>query len=201
LPNPEKICLFDLDGTLVDYEGRLRDDLNKMASPGEPYDINNTNLHKLEDELPFMKARMETIKAKPGWWANLPGMMDGFEIFRVAQEIGFDIHILTQGPKRATSAWSQKFEWFQQNVQSAEPEAKITITRDKGLVYGRVLVDDWPEYVERWLKFRPRGLVIMPDRPYNATFSHPQVQKAFWRHEADNNLDQVRSMMERAFER
>jgi len=52
---------------------------------------------------------------------------------------------------------------------------QVTLTEDKGLVYGKVLVDDWPPYIERWLTWRPRGLVIMPARRWNATFTHPQV--------------------------
>jgi hypothetical protein len=55
------------------------------------------------------------------------------------------------------------------------PDVDITITRDKGLVYGLVLVDDWPKYILRWLKWRPRGLVIMPASTSNEKFKHPQV--------------------------
>ena len=30
------IALFDLDGTLADYDGQIRKDLTKIASPNEP---------------------------------------------------------------------------------------------------------------------------------------------------------------------
>jgi 5'-nucleotidase len=53
----------------------------------------------------------------------------------------------------------------------------VTITMDKGLVYGKVLVDDYPEYALRWLKWRKRGLVIMPNQPWNQGFEHPQVHR------------------------
>lgn len=46
---------------------------------------------------------------------------------------------------------------------------------DKGLFYGTVLVDDYPEYMKRWLAWRPRGLGIVPTHPHNADFSHPNV--------------------------
>jgi 5'-nucleotidase len=38
-----------------------------------------------------------------------------------------------------------------------------------------VLVDDWPEYIHRWLTWRPRGLVIVPAQPWNVGFSHPKA--------------------------
>jgi len=66
----------------------------------------------------------------------------------------------------------------------------ITITRDKGLVYGKVLVDDWPEYIERWLKWRPRGIVIMPANSANLGFSHRQVLRY-----TGKNLAQVKEIM------
>ena len=54
-------------------------------------------------------------------------------------------------------------------------DADIAITRDKGLVYGTVLIDDYPEYIKRWLEWRPRSLVVMPQHDYNKGFTHPQV--------------------------
>ena len=37
-------------------------------------------------------------------------------------------------------------QWCQHHL----PGVPVTITMDKGLVYGKVLVDDYPPYVERW---------------------------------------------------
>ena len=68
----------------------------------------------------------------------------------------------------------------------------ITITRDKSLVYGKVLVDDYPAYAERWLKHRSRGLVIMPANKDNREYKHPQVIRF-----DGSNLAQVREAMER----
>ena len=49
------------------------------------------------------------------------------------------------------------------------------MTQDKSFTYGRVLVDDWPDYVTSWLEHRPRGLVVMPAHPWNVDFNHPNV--------------------------
>ena len=96
--------------------------------------------------------------------------------------------ILTQGPRRVPEAWSGKKEWIDANLGDVD----VTITRDKGLVYGKVLVDDYPKYAERWLEHRPRGLVIMPEHKYNKGYSHPNVVRY-----DGSNLDEVREVLTR----
>jgi hypothetical protein len=87
------------------------------------------------------------------------------------QELGYYLSILTQGPKANPVAWSHKVKWCFKHV----PNIDITITRNKGLVYGKVLMDDYPEYIQQWLEHRPRGLVIMPAQKWNVDFTHPNV--------------------------
>lgn len=86
--------------------------------------------------------------------------------------MGYRVMILTQGPRRNTSAWSGKKRWIDENLGE---DTDITITRDKGLVYGKVLVDDYPPYIERWLAWRKNGLVIMPANASNGSYNHRQV--------------------------
>lgn len=80
--------------------------------------------------------------------------------------------VLTQGPRKNPNAWMGKKVWIDRNLGQ---DIDVTITRDKGLVYGRILVDDWPKYITRWLEWRPRGLVIMPANDNNKNFKHKQV--------------------------
>ena len=68
----------------------------------------------------------------------------------------------------------EKVQWCERHLQPRFP-IQITITEDKGLVDGAVLVDDHPGYVLRWLEFRPDGCVIPPDQPWNRDFQHPRV--------------------------
>lgn len=161
------VALVDLDGTLADFAGAMLRDLTAMLGPEE------TPLFSVEDEdtYPHVKARRRAIKSQPDWWFNLQRIPAGFLLLDMLRELGFKIHILTRGPKHSSGAWEQKVRW----VRSHVPDASLTITLDKSLVYGRVLVDDWPDYVTPWLKHRPRGLVVMPDQPWNQGYEHPQV--------------------------
>ena len=164
----EKIALFDMDGTLADYDKQLHEDMERLRGPEEP-----TSTHR--ELMPqHLVNRMKLIKSQKDWWFNLPKIEAGFRVLSIAKEIGFKIHILTKGPTTTPQAWTEKVLWCQKNIGS---DVDITIAQDKGLVYGRVLVDDFPDYMERWLKYRPRGLGIMPLANYNKDFKHTNIIK------------------------
>lgn len=182
----EKIALFDMDNTLFDYEGQLRRDLEPLMSPNE------TMPENLWDEsLPHIKARMNLIKSKPGWWRDLEPFDLGFEIYDATKEIGFNCHILTKGPNKserrphASSAWTEKVDCIYDHFG---PRVGIDIvSTNKSNRYGHVLVDDYPEYVMGWLSHRPRGLAILPAHRYNAGFDHVNAIRY-----TGDNLDEVR---------
>jgi 5'-nucleotidase len=190
----EKIALFDLDGSLADFDRAMRRDLRLMRFPGEPEIADDTNLHDLEKNFPYIAARMDFIKSKPGWWRELPRIEPGFSIVREAQRIGYHIDILTKASRKQSQAWMEKVEWCKQQRELAE--ADIHLTMNKGLVYGRLLFDDFTDYMTEWLRHRPRGLGIMPVTPYNGAYSQPNVVKY-----DGTNVDAVVAAMQIAYDR
>jgi len=166
------IALFDMDGSLADYEGALVRDLEELRAPGEP-PVAVQNLWEIESQ-DHVRARMRLVKRQPGWWLNLAPITAGMQILDLCRRSGFDIHILTKGPKKHSNAWDEKVQWCQRYVG---PDVDIHVTSDKGLVYGKLLYDDYPDYMLRWLAHRPRGLGIMPVTRHNAGFTHPNVVK------------------------
>jgi len=164
----EPIFLIDLDGTLADFDGAMQAELKKLMSPGESLPEEGAEWSEAES---YIKARRDLIKRQPGFWRNLPRIQEGFTVLAMAQRLMFQPMVLTKGPFKTTGAWTEKVDWCQEYV----PEIPITVTSDKGLVYGRVLFDDWPAYILRWLEWRPRGLVVMLDHPWNKDFTHPNV--------------------------
>jgi 5'(3')-deoxyribonucleotidase len=184
----ENIALVDMDGTLANYDLAMERDLESLRAPcEEPY---TTGLHKKHP--PHIVARMDMIKSNGDWWENLPKLKMGFDILEILLSYGFYISILTQGPKTNPVAWEHKVRWCKKNV----PDLDITITRNKGLVYGKVLVDDYPAYIKQWLKWRPRGVVIMPGHPWNRDFSFPNV----FRYDG-HNLEAVKSLLRKVRDR
>ncbi len=188
---PAPIALFDLDGTLADYDKKIDEDYNKLKSPGEePY------APFKKDEKPYMKQRIRAIRNQPGWWETLEDYKPGFDILELAKALKFSIYILTKGPSSSPNAWTEKVKWVKSRITPVVPDIQVIISEDKGLIYGRVLVDDWPEYIEKWLQWRPRGIVIMPSHPWNKGFSHPNVIRY-----DGTNIDAVKKALEHAMNR
>ncbi len=174
------IALFDMDGTIADYDSQLRSDLAQIRSPDDAI-IGQMHGVDLPD---YIENRIDLIKTQKGWWANLPPILAGLDLMRCCVDIGFSIHILTQGPKRTKSAWTEKCEWCEKFVTPIAPDYGISVTREgegrkkgegKGLHYGRVFVDDYAPYMQAWLDHRPRGLGLMPMSHESLRFSPRQV--------------------------
>jgi hypothetical protein len=185
----ENIALFDLDGSLANYDKALLAALPALAAPGDPL---LTHARQAE-RIPYIKARIDLITRQPNWWLDLEPIPLGFQILQLCKEIGFQIHVLTQGPKNKPLAWKEKVEWCQKHLGT---DIDIHITRNKGMVYGKILYDDYPNYMSKWLAHRPRGLGIMPVTEDNHNFKHEQV--ILW---DGTNLDEVAERLHAAYRR
>jgi 5'(3')-deoxyribonucleotidase len=155
----EPIALFDLDGTLADFDASMRPKLAALRSPGEDPEAEAT----AQEEVPYMKERRRLIKSQPGFWRDLAPIAFGFQVLEEARAQRFLCQILSKSPRKIPAAAGEKIEWCLKYV----PDLPIVLSEDKGLVYGKMLCDDWPEYIERWLTWRPRGLVIAVAQPWN----------------------------------
>ena len=175
------IALIDMDGTVADYEGQLRHDLNLLRHPDEPLDI-------WSDE-PHVEQRRRLVKALPGWWRKLQPITNGLLVVQLMRSHGFQLQILTKGPKHVPMAWAEKVEWCQEHIPDAYPTICQGVPEKGGgkdTVYGKVLFDDYPNFMIPWLEHRPRGLGIMLANDQNKHFCHRNVVKF-----DGNNLDEV----------
>lgn len=180
------IALIDMDGTIADFDGAMIRELQKLAAPGEGNSLGPDGRYL---DLPHIRARRRAIRSRPGFWRSLPTYAPGFEIMAELKTMGFQCHVLTRGPRNEPAGWMEKVEWCRRHI----PETPVIIAEDKSLVYGRVLVDDWPEYYLAWLGHRPRGLVVVPAHKWNEGESHPQTVRY-----DGSNLAEVRARLRRA---
>ncbi len=166
----DDVALFDMDGSLADYTASLAAALDSLRSSDEP-PVTEENIWTLEKQR-HIQNRMHLIKSQPGFWLNLAPIQDGMDVLKACRQWGFHIAILTKGPQKHSAAWAEKLQWCQRYI---DEDVDVTVTFKKGRVYGKVLYDDYPEYMLDWLKHRPRGLGIMPVTPNNKDFDHPNV--------------------------
>jgi 5'-nucleotidase len=177
MSDDDNVGLFDLDGSLADYDVSMLREMRSLQHPDEP------PIEDLHDESQaYLVNRMRLIKRQPDWWLDLPLIPKGLAVYKAAQSIGFNVQIFTKGPKSLPMAWKEKLEWCQNHLG---PDVDVHVVPVKGLTYGKFLYDDFPDYMLAWLKHRPRGLGIMPATKQNADFNHPQVIKHYEHNLAD----------------
>lgn len=192
----DRIALIDLDGTVADYDSEMQAQMRRIMAPSEEVYTHRPVLD--EDELEHMKARRKLIQRQTGFWRRLKPLAMGFEVIEEMRHLKFGLHVLTKGPTTTPNAWSEKLEWCQEHL----PDAAVTVTGDKSLVYGRVLFDDWPSYFTKWILVRPRGLVICLAHPWNIDFAkggareHPNVLRY-----DGSNREELVARLTRAYER
>lgn len=181
----EKVALVDIDGTLADFRGALdRDVARVLNGRGEDVKVPACVVQEIE----------WLIRGQAGWYRNLKPIPFGFDIVRMLQEIGFRIMIMTKSSKESINAWSEKAAWIKEHL----PEADVTVTQDKSLVYGRVLIDDYPNHFLKWMDHRPRGIVVMPKQAWNkGTSMRPNLHPISSR----EDLEALRPVLEEAFDR
>ena len=183
----DNYALVDLDGTVADFDSEMKRRLAPLCGPGEPDYGDN-----YDDVPPYIKARRDLIKRQPGFWRGLPTIELGFDVVNCLRSAGFKLNVLTKCPKRNPMAWTEKVQWCVEFI----PDASITLTEEKAIVYGKVLVDDYPPYFLPWLNVRPRGLVIAVSQPWNRDIEHPNLIRY-----NGSNLSQVAEAINRAHRR
>jgi len=181
------IALIDLDGTVADFDLEMERRMDLLKCPGEP------SYSSRKDVPDYILERRNLIKKQPGFWRNLPRLELGFEIINELLSVGFRLNVLTKCSKENPNAWSEKIQWSVENL----PDAQYTIVnQDKSIVYGKILVDDWPSYFLPWLDVRPRGLVISVAQPWNKDIYHPN----FFRYDGSNK-DELKFLINKSYDR
>ena len=172
----DNVALIDMDGTVADFDASVREGMIAMASHADITlygEVDTWDTHPDVDG--WMKARIDFIKRKAGFWENLPVIHTGMDVVMLLRRIGYRLMVASKAPNLNEAAWTEKFRWCHKHM----PGQQVTLTHDKSLMYGKILFDDWPPYIIAWLKHRPRSHVLMMDTPHNQGFEHPHVMRLF----------------------
>ena len=169
----DKIILLDLDGTVADWDAAMIRDLQRCLPIDYYPKIEIWMKEERRNRPEWVENLMSVIRNQVGWWFNLEPLDLGMHLFELIKSSRWDweINVLTKGPATKPNAWMEKVQWCTKYLGTVP----VTVCANKSLVYGRVLVDDYPPYMEQWLKYRPNGLGIMPAHFHNRGFKHPNV--------------------------
>lgn len=161
----KKIALVDMDGCIADWNTPAVEQLKELESPDEVglYDYNN--VHLMQEKYPHFSNRVNLIMERKGFWLNLEPIQAGIRLYRILSEY-FDTYILTKAPAKSSLAWGEKVEWLHRHIDP-KIDKIITVSKDKGMVYGDIFFEDYGKNIRSWTKKHPHGHVIMPNRTWN----------------------------------
>jgi len=161
----EPIILFDLDGTMVDYDNAIKRDYYFYKNPNDPHYSHENK------KISHLRKLIDLIRCKNGWWLKLTKNKLGFDIYNIAIEIGYKPTILSKAPRNCPNAYTEKYLWVKENIGDID----VIISPNKTIVDGLVLVDDYPKFVDPWLNEHPDGIAILPKNENNDGYSHQRA--------------------------
>lgn len=161
------LVLLDLDGVLSDLEAAFVARLverHPEAAGAVPDLAAERTEPRLINLLPRqLRDRAHALMDTPGLFAELPlvaGARAGVAALRAA---GVDLAVCTSPRLGNPTCASDKFAWVASHF-GPELAAATVVTKDKTLVAGDYLIDDWPRQVGR---AAPTWQQIVFDQPYN----------------------------------
>lgn len=163
--NKKITCLIDLDNILVDFVPYWLDEYNKLS--GENVKEEDICEYELRKYVKYPDL-LDSILNDSGFFLGpkpMPGALEYFD--KLIKDERFEVIVVTQPPRNATSAVKDKREW----MQTYFPHFDLThmvFTHKKYLVRGKILFDDSPGHLEEWRACNPLGLTARITYNYNA---------------------------------
>lgn len=152
--NPNNVILVDVDGPCADFDAQVIQMCTKYEMP-LPKGIRVGVLSAIQTQ--FGQAQYETTKQLLGveternhTFKVIPGAQQAIATLR---DHGYVIHWCTS-PLDTSSTWcSDRVDWIAHHFgvrDSKNPWLDVTFTKEKSLVRGLTLIDDWDYHITQW---------------------------------------------------
>lgn len=160
--------LVDLDGVCADLEAGFASrwaeagmpDLDQLVPPA----ADRTGDPRLISWLPAdLQPSAHAIMDQPGLFAALPPIVGAVAGVQALRDAGHDVVICTAPRLTNRTCASDKHAWVAEHLGPEQAKA-MAITKDKTLVTGDWLIDDWPDQTGRQ---EPTWQQVLFDQPYN----------------------------------
>lgn len=167
----ETVVLVDMDGVITDFDGHF-DRLWSSRFPERPRlpQQSRTRIRIVDEYPPEYRADIEELFSSPGFYLGmspLPGALDALKDMAVA---GLDVWICTSPLKAFRHCVAEKYDWVEKHLGTGWV-SRLILTRNKGLIQGRYLIDDLPELLGQELA---TWELLLLDAPCNRMIHHPK---------------------------
>ncbi len=158
------IILVDQDGPLADFEGEFLKRWRHQF-PDEPYIplAERKASHVRDDYPPYLIAKVQSIYCASGFFSDLSPVQGGCEALEDMVAHGHTVFICTSPISQYEHCVKEKYEWVERHLGRAWTR-KVILTKDKTMVRGDILIDDWP-VIEGCTT--PIWQHVLFDHPYN----------------------------------
>lgn len=166
----KKILLLDVDGVLGNWTQALLDTVYSLT--GHTYSENDVIqwdapglFEQKYQHIPEFRKQLNGLLDHPGWTYSIepyPGVQEAVEALKSKADIFY-----VTSPSFSCKSWvHERMEWLKDHFGANKEQ--IIFTASKYLVFGDVFVDDKPEHIHSWNKFKNHsGQAFLLNRPYN----------------------------------
>lgn len=187
--NGQATILLDQDQVLAEwYEGVLNLYAERYPNlPVVPVSERTSYDLKLYHPSAVEREALRSVLEDPDLYANLVPVPGARQAVREMREAGFDVRVCTKPYLSNPTCASQKLAWIRKHFGHTLERA-TTLTSDKTLVVGDILIDDHPNITGH--NPQPSWTQVYFTRPHNAALPGPRLHEwARWR-------DAVREVLE-----
>lgn len=144
------IILVDMDNTICDLDGALISALSQLSqatpAPGPVVDWQALIRQRSHFELDSKTDELaREIMLKPGFFANLDPMEGAVGALLELEKRGYHVVLCTSAIRESEHCVADKCAWVRRHLGPRWDREKLTISKDKTLIRGKILIDDRPE--------------------------------------------------------
>ena len=173
------VILVDMDGVFADFDGRFVDIWSREFPQRLPLRQDHRTSVRIMDEFPAdYHGDIQRIYERPGFYLQMDPVPGALEAMKDMLGAGLDVWICTSPLMAYQHCIPEKYAWVDKHL-GPDWVARMVLTRNKGLVGGRYLIDDLPEV--RGHEFATWEHLLF-DAPCNRNREHPKrVTWETWR--------------------
>lgn len=164
-----KIVLVDMDGVIADFEtGFIQSWKQKYPHLAYIPKEQRKNPRITDDYPQIYRKKVEGIYKSKGFFLSLPAVEKAKKGISELRDIGYEVFICSRPLTEYKFCVQEKYLWVEKHL-GKDWIKKIILTKDKTLIRGNYLIEDWPEQLGL---VTPLWQIVIFDQPYNREYNN-----------------------------